>query len=71
MNWDRDTDRNSCLGIDEVASIDALQLPPPRFEQLTELLAADGPHTAISITLAFSESETSQTSTERQPSMAS
>ena len=61
MNWDGDTRRDSCLGIDEVASVDALQLPPPRFEQPTELLAANDLHTAISITLAFSELETSQT----------
>ncbi len=71
MNWNGDTNRNSRLGVDEVASVDALQLPSPRFEQLTELLATDYSHTAISITLAFPESVMSQTSTDRQPSTAS
>lgn len=62
---------DSRFGVDVVAAADPLQLPPSRLKKPTESFATDGLHTAISITLSFSEMATSWTSTDRQPSTAS
>ena len=71
MHRDRDAGGGPRLHIDVVAASDPLQPPASRFDQPTELLSANGPHTAISMILSASETGISRTSTDKHPSTAS
>ena len=70
-----DGDRNarilSRFGINMVTALDSFQFPTLFFDKLAEFLSAYSFQTAISITLSFSDTEISSTSTDKHPSTAS